>query len=209
MDAPLDGARQRARNHRSRRLGTAVVVLITLLAGAAFAFFVTRQTYANNTVSGGSLKVSSEGLPLDFGGKSVYPTTAKNPSYTVKDEFKVTNTNPVAVGYLLSSTCSECGNGGAKKQQFDNLYVRITPMDQAPVGQQAVYEGRLADLKNANLATLAANASRTFSVEMWLVDTGNEQTQNVKTLFELVLAARTPAAAPSGSPSPSPSLPLP
>jgi hypothetical protein len=45
---------------------------------------------------------------------------------------------------------------------------------------------------------------------MWLADTGNEQTQNVKTLFELVLSARTPpVATPSGSPSPGPSLPLP
>jgi hypothetical protein len=211
MDAALTFSQKPAKRRRVRRVGGAVVVVIALLAVAAFAFFITRQTFANNTVSSGSLKVTSEGLPLDFGGKTVYPTTAKDPAFTVKDDFKVTNGNPVSVSYLVSATCSECGNAGARKQQFDNLYVRITPMNQNPViPSQPIYEGRLADLKDRNLGTLAANASQSFTVEMWLADTGNEQTQNVKTLFELVLSARTPpVATPSGSPSPGPSLPLP
>lgn len=209
MESALDLAQRPAKSHRGRRIGGVAIVLIALLVGVAFAFFITRQTFANNTVTGGSLKVTSEGLPLDFAGKPVFPTTAKNPSYTVKDEFKVTNNNPVVTGYLLSAACSECGNGGPKKQQFDNLYVRITPVSQTPIAAESVYEGRLADLKDESLGTLAANASQSFSVEMWLADTGNEQAQNVKTLFELVLSARTPPAAASGSPSPGPSLPLP
>ncbi len=213
MDAALTIGQKPTRDRRVRRVGWAVVVVIALLATAAFAFFITRQTFANNTVSSGSLKVTSEGLPLDFGGKTVFPTTAKDPAFTVMDDFEVTNRNPVSVSYLVSATCSECGNAGAKREQFDNLYVRITPVNQnaGPLDEpaQPIYEGRLADLKDRSLGTLAADASQSFSVEMWLADTGKEQAQNVKTLFELVLSARTPPVPASAEPTPGPSLPLP
>ncbi len=197
------------RTHRTRlkrRLTATTTVLVVVLGGLAAAFFLTNQTFGGNNVSGGTLVVTQTGLPLDFDNKRVYPTDPDDPTYTVSDTFTLTNGNEVSISYLLSASCTDCSTDPSKQSQFDNLYARITPDAQIPGTAQPVFDGKLGDLDQTSLGTFAKGQATKFTIAVWLGDTGNEQAQNVTSLFDLVVGARTP---PVPTPTTAPILPIP
>jgi hypothetical protein len=202
-DAATSAARPRHFKRARWILGIGALVL-SLLVGVALAFFITDKTFANNAVAGGNLTVTADDLPLDFNGDQVFPTDPKNPDFTVKDNFSLTNENPVTVSYLLSAKCGNCGTGNTpQKQQFDNLFIRIKPASPipgapAPIAPAPVYQGKLADLQQKSLGNLDPDADQTFDVEMWLGDNGQPQPQGVQSLFDLIVSAKTPVPASPG-----------
>jgi hypothetical protein len=201
------------RARRTKRIVAGGIALAVVVAGVAFAFFSTDATSAN-AVSGGQLKVTTDGLPLVFGTQKLYPTPADDPQNVITSDFTITNDNPVDAGYAIFATDKSTGDDG--KAQFQNLYIRITststtttqmvPGQQTPFDQTRAettppyYEGKLADLDAAHLAGLGSitkGGDRTYDVAVWLADTGAEQPQNVPSNFALTVRATTPSTAPS------------
>ncbi|MGI8792705.1 MAG: hypothetical protein ACR2H3_05950 [Acidimicrobiales bacterium] len=185
---------------RSRRTAVIAAGLVAILAGVAVAFFLTTQATPNNTVTGGALTVTTDGLPLAFTDQDLYPTNPVTPSAgaIVETTFEVTNLNPVKVSYLLHTACTNCTDASAS-DQWDNLYIRITKDSASPTAPllgTPVYEGKIADLNEsnaANLGSLDADGSQGYTVEMWLCDSGSEQPQNIQSIFDVLVSAKTPA----------------
>lgn len=194
---------------RRRRLAALSAGVAAIFLGIAIAFFLTNQTFGNNTVTGGTLVVSQSGLPLDFGGDDVYPTSKDNPSYTVDDTFSLRNDNDVSISYQLTANCFNCSTDAAVQGQFENLYARITPqvatLGTTPVYGQPVYTGKLGGLQQRSLGTFEPDEATTYRFELWLADNGMEQAQNVTNVFDLVVGARTPPTSSSPVPTLTPS----
>ncbi len=209
--ATKDVAPVRARRRKVRWYVGIAAIVASVLAGVAIAYFLTDQTFQGNNVTGGTLTVSSDGFPLDFGGENVYPTDKDNPTYTVDDDFRLSNQNQVSIDYLLSARCANCGTSTTAQQQFDDLYARVVRNDTVANGTvntpKEVFKGRLADLKRANLGTFAAKSgtsvdTKSYTVYLWLGNRSDqEQPQNLTTTFDLVVGAITP---PGSTPTPSP-----
>ncbi len=199
---------------RRRRLAALGAGVATIFIGIAIAFFLTNQTFGNNSITGGSLVVSQSGLPLEFGGDQVYPTSKDNPTYTVDDTFSLKNDNDVSISYLLSANCFNCSTNPSVQAQFDNLYARISPqvavLGTTPVYGQPVFTGKLADLQERNLGSFDPDEATAYRFELWLADDGTQQVQNVTNVFDLVVGARTPplpsstVVVPTPSPTPAP-----
>ncbi|MGH2760128.1 MAG: hypothetical protein ACRDKJ_11280 [Actinomycetota bacterium] len=199
-----DGSVRRKR----RRLAALAAGVATIFIGIAIAFFLTNQTFGNNSVTGGSLVVSQTGLPLDFGGDKVYPTSKDNPTYIVDDTFSLNNDNDVAISYLLTANCFNCSTDSSVQAQFDNLYARISPqvagLGSTVVYGQPVYTGKLGGLQQRNIGSFDPDEVTAYRFELWLADDGTQQAQNVTNVFDLVVGARTPPLPSSPLPTPTP-----